>query len=139
MKSNLQVPCSKLSLGIIREFVKTKLDMLGVTGSTAEQIVLATDEACANCIIHQHKCDIFSSIEIALYKEGDRIYIEIKDTGKAFPLDTYKPQVNIEDMVKSRKKGGLGIMLIKKLMDEVLVEEKHDHFVYKLGKNLPLA
>ncbi len=134
-KSNLQVPCSKLSLAIIREFVNARLERLGVTGKIAQQIILATDEACANCIIHQHKCDIFSSIELSIYRQENTVYIEIKDTGKAFPIDKYKPQ-KLEEIIRDRKKGGLGIMLIKRLMDEVKVEEHKDHFVYKLGKHL---
>lgn len=138
MKTHLQVPCSKLSLAVIREFVKARLAMLGVSGKIAEQIVLATDEACANCIIHQHKCDIFSTIEVGLYRDEDEIYIEIKDTGKAFPLDQYKPQ-NLDEMIRQRRKGGLGIMLIRKLMDEVKVEEKNDYFIYRMRKSVPLA
>jgi len=136
MKSNLQVPCSKLSLAIVREFVNARLERLGVTGKVAQQIILATDEACANCIIHQHKCDALSTIELSIYKQNNSIYIEIKDTGKAFPIDTYKPQA-LEEIVRNRRKGGLGIMLIKRLMDEVKVEEYKDHFIYKLGKHIP--
>jgi len=136
-KSNLQVPCSKLSLAIIREFVNARLERLGVTGKIAQQIILATDEACANCIIHQHQCDIFSSIELTIYRQDNTVYIEIKDTGKAFPIDKYKPQ-KLEEIIRDRKKGGLGIMLIKRLMDEVKVEEHQDHFIYKLGKHLSM-
>ena len=138
MKSQIQVPCSKLSLAIIREFVHAQLKRLEVTGKVAQQIVLAADEACANCIIHQHQCDIFTSIELSIYRKEDTLYLEIKDTGKAFRIDTYTPQ-KLEEIVKKRKKGGLGIMLIKRLMDEVKVEEYPDHSIYKLGKRLSLA
>ncbi|MEM6634093.1 MAG: ATP-binding protein [Bacteroidota bacterium] len=137
-KSHIQVPCSKLSLAIIREFVLARLKALGVTGKVAQQIVLAADEACANCIIHQHKCDIFSSIELSIYRKSDTVYLEIKDTGKAFPIDTYTPQ-KLEDIVRKRKKGGLGIMLIKRLMDEVKVEEHPGYFIYRLGKHISMA
>ncbi len=138
MKSHIQVPCSKLSLAIVREFVHAQLKRLEVTGKVAQQIVLAADEACANCIIHQHKCDIFTSIELSIFRKEDTIYLEIKDTGKAFRLDTYTPQ-KLEEIVKKRKKGGLGIMLIKRLMDEVKVEEYADYSIYRLGKRLSLA
>ena len=138
MKSHIQVPCSKLSLAIIREFVHAQLKRMEVTGKVAQQIVLAADEACANCIIHQHQCDIFTSIELFIYREEDTLYLEIKDTGKAFRIDTYTPQ-KIEEIVKKRKKGGLGIMLIKRLMDEVKVEEYPDHSIYRLGKRLSIV
>ncbi len=135
MKAFLRVSCQKNNLYIIREFIKTRLNDLEVPPHVSHQIILATDEACANCIIHQHQCNSLSTIEVAIYREGHTISIEIKDTGEAFPIHTYKPP-KIQDIVKSRKRGGLGIMLIKKLMDEVKIEKQEDFFIYKLSKHL---
>lgn len=137
MKVSLEVPCSKLSLAIIREYVRERLRSLNVSGKTADQIILATDEACSNCIIHQHQCDIYATIELYIYREDTTLYVEIKDTGKAFPLDSYQPK-EIPQIVSSGQKGGLGIRLIQTLMDEIKIEERQDFFVYKLGKHLPL-
>ncbi|MEM8897371.1 MAG: ATP-binding protein [Bacteroidota bacterium] len=133
MKAQIKVACTRQSLALIRDFVKSRLRDMEVSTKESDQIVLATDEACANCIIHHHQCDQNSSIEVSLYKQKDVVYIEIKDKGSAFPIHTYKPS-KIEDIVKKRAKGGLGIMLINKLMDEVQIEEHLDHFIYKLGK-----
>ena len=135
MKAYLRVRCSKVNLSLIREFVKSRLLDLDVTGKVSDQIVLATDEACANCIIHQHQCDNYSTIEVSIYREEDTLFIEIKDTGKAFPIDTYEPR-QLNEIVRDRVKGGLGINLIHKIMDVVSVEEKRDHFIYKLGKRI---
>ncbi len=133
MKANIKVRCSKVNLAIIRDFVKSRLADLNITGRVSDQIVLATDETCANCMIHQHQCDETSTIEVGIYRERNVIYIEIKDTGKAFPINEYQPR-QLNELVKARKKGGLGILLIHKLMDEVKVEKRRDYFVYKLGK-----
>lgn len=135
MKAFLKVSCQKDNLLTIREFVKSRLEYLDVPGKISHQIILATDEACANCIIHQHNCNGHSSIEVGIYKEGQTISIEIKDRGEAFPIHSYQPK-QLHEIVKSRKKGGLGIMLIKKLMDEVKVEKSDDFFVYKLSKHI---
>lgn len=135
MKAYLRVRCSKVNLSLIREFVKSRLLDLDVTGKVSDQIVLATDEACANCIIHQHQCDNYSTIEVSIYREEDTLFIEIKDTGKAFAIDQYEPQ-HLEDLVARRGKGGLGIQLIHKIMDVIKVEEKRDYFVYKFGKRI---
>ena len=135
MKAYLRVRCSKVNLSLIREFVRSRLSDLDVTGKISDQIVLATDEACANCIIHQHQCDNYSTIEVSIYREEDTLYIEIKDTGKAFPIDQYEPQ-QLDELVAKRGKGGLGIQLIHKIMDVIKVEEKRDYFVYKFGKRI---
>ncbi|MEL7341679.1 MAG: ATP-binding protein [Bacteroidota bacterium] len=135
MKAYLRVRCNKGNLAIIREFVRSRLQDLHIVGTLSNQIVLAVDEACANCMIHQHQCDNYSTIEVAIYRDEETLYTEIKDTGKAFPIDTYQPQ-QLAEIVKGRVKGGLGINLIHKIMDIVKVEEKRDHFVYKLGKRI---
>lgn len=135
MKGNLRVKCSKDNLALIREFVKAKLEEFEIVGKICDQIVLATDEACANCIIHQHNCNGYSTIDVSIYLEEESVYVEIKDKGKAYPIHNY-PRQHLDEMVKKRKKGGLGLVLINKLMDEVKIEERHDHFIYKLGKRL---
>lgn len=138
MKAYLRVRCNKDFLSTIRDFVRSKLEEFEVYGATSSQIVLAVDEACANCMIHQHQCDNYSTIEIAIYREHGVLYTEIKDTGKAFPIHEYRPQ-QLNDIVRKKGKGGLGINLIHRIMDEIKVEERRDHFIYRLGKHLDTA
>ncbi|MDX1905906.1 MAG: ATP-binding protein [Bacteroidia bacterium] len=135
MKSYLKVRCNKEQLATIRSFVHDQLQAMQVPAPDSDQIVLAVDEACANCMIHQHQCDGYSTIEVAIYKEGDTLYTEIKDTGSPFSLDTYQPR-QLSDIVRSRSKGGLGIALIHKIMDVIKVEEGIGFYIYKLGKKL---
>ncbi len=135
MKAYLRVRCNKEFLAVIRDFVKSHLRNLQVDGPDSHQIVLAVDEACANCMIHQHQCDDYSMIEVAIYREGHTLYTEIKDTGKAFPIDTYRPQ-SIDEIVKQGGNGGLGINLIHRFMDEIKVEEKSDYYIYRFGKHI---
>ncbi|MDP5171449.1 MAG: ATP-binding protein [Bacteroidia bacterium] len=136
MKSYLRVRCNKAYLANIRDFVRSRLDELDVHGKTSDQIVLAVDEACANCMIHQHQCDNYSTIEVAIFRENGTLYAEIKDSGKAFPIHTYRPK-NLEEIVKLRAKGGLGINLIHRIMDEIKIEETPDYSIYIFGKKLP--
>lgn len=135
MKSYLRVRCNKKFLATIRDFVKKKLADMDINGRVSHQIVLAVDEACANCMIHQHQCDNLSTLEITIYKKGNTLYTEIKDPGKAFPMHTYQPE-QLQEIIKKRAKGGLGISLIHKIMDEIQVEQESNYSLYRLGKNL---
>ncbi|WNJ21199.1 ATP-binding protein [Pontibacter sp. G13] len=135
MRSYLRVRCNKKHLATIRAFVKSRLADLQIVGNVSNQIVLAVDEACANCMIHQHQCDGRSVIEVSLYQQNDTLYTEVKDTGRAFPLDEFEPK-QIQELVHKRGKGGLGISLIHKIMDEIRVEEGHDCIIYKFGKRI---
>lgn len=136
MKSYLRVRCNKANLVNIREFVRSRLDELQVEGKSRDQIILAVDEACANCMIHSHHCDNYSTLEVAVYTDDDTIYTEIKDPGKAFPMHKYQPK-DIKEIAKLKVKGGLGISLIHKIMDEIAIEESKNHCVYRLGKKIP--
>jgi serine/threonine-protein kinase RsbW len=119
----------------IRKFVNSWLGGNEVTGKTANQIVLAIDEACANSIIHHHKCDNTSHIEVCLCRKEASVLIEIKDTGKAFRIDEYKPH-GISENIRRRHKGGLGIYLINMIMDEIEVKEGNGGYVYKFTKHV---
>ncbi len=135
MKSYLRVRCNKAYLANIREFVRSRLTELEVNEQLSDQIVLAVDEACANCMIHTHQCDNYSTLEVAVFSENNILYTEIRDPGKAFPLHRYKPK-DVKEIAKRRVKGGLGIHLIHKIMDEIKIEETPHHAIYLLGKNL---
>lgn len=135
MNPSIQVSCSRSNLAVIRDYVKSCLDAFSVTGKTAGQIVLAVDEACANCIIHQHNCDGSSQIEVSVEHEQGTVFIAIKDSGQAFPIDEYTPQA-LETIIQNRRKGGLGINLIHRIMDKIEVEQRDGYHLYKFQKRI---
>ena len=135
MKARLKVYCSISNLPQIRDFMRSNLREMEVVGKVSEQIVLAVDEACANAIIHQHSCDGYSCIELSLYKENEQIFIELKDTGKAFPIDTFEPK-STEERIKCHQRGGMGVFLIRSIMDNIQIEQKKDYYIFRFVKNL---
>ncbi len=135
MKSRLKVYCSISNLSQIRDFVRSNLRSMEVNSRTMEQVVLAVDEACANAIIHQHQCDGCSHIEITLYRNEEQLFVELKDVGKAFPIDTYEAQSN-EERIQSHSKGGMGVLLIRSIMDSIQIDQKQDYYIFKFIKNL---
>ena len=73
-------------------------------------------EICTNVILYAYP-EKKGSIELRLWEEDDRIYLEIRDSGIPFdPSRVKKP--DIEDIIKAGQKGGLGIYLSKTFMDE---------------------
>lgn len=133
MKAHYIAICSKTSLPKIRQFVRDQLNAYDVQPLMTDQLVLAMDEACANSIIHQHKCDENSNIELVIYRKGNAIHFELRDVGKPFNILQYNPG-NLESAIIERKKGGLGILLITKIMDEVEVIEGEARFTYHFVK-----
>ncbi len=133
--AHYKVICRLDYLSEIRNFVRSQMEDLHIRGELAELIVVAVDEACANSIIHHHKSDGVSEFDIYIEKSAGSLLIEIRDEGKPFPIDEYKPK-GITKLIKRGSPGGLGIQLIMSIMDRVEVIEDEGHFCYRFIKNL---
>jgi serine/threonine-protein kinase RsbW len=95
-----------------------------------EQIILAVDEACTNIIKHAYEFSPDGIIDIDIKFRDDKFTIAITDEGKGFDPKLI-PVPDVREFYKQKKVGGLGIYLMKKLMDEVSysVEKKNKNRV----------
>ena len=87
----------------------------------ANLIALAIDEAVANIMEHAYTSARESDrkdIEIVLKSSATRFEVLIRDRGAAFDPRVV-PEVNVKEHVKQGRKGGLGIFLMRKIMDEI--------------------
>ena len=127
MKHNISISCSKQNLAKIRQFVQQTLDMYQVPDVESHKLVLAVDEVCANLIIHANNCNPGEKLELIINIDPDEnIVFEIKDQGIGFDISKYK-EPQIEDIVMSKRKGGLGLMLVKRIMDQVEFTHEKNH------------
>lgn len=117
----LQVPSSTENLALIREFVTTVGAQAGLAENEIAKLELAVDEACANVIEHAYGHDASKEVIVRANFDGDSITFEIVDTGKGFDPSQVQ-QEELESLIAKRKDGGLGMRLIKTLMDEVQYE-----------------
>ena len=136
MKHRLKANCSKKQLREIRAFVEEVLKTHEMPDIEAYQIILAVDEICANLIIHSHQCNPKESFEVLInYKDHDEIIFEIIDDGMAFALNQYA-EPNLKEIVKKKKKGGLGLMLVQRIMDKIEFKKKNNKNVCMLCKKI---
>jgi serine/threonine-protein kinase RsbW len=120
-KFKLEIPSVTENLYLIREFIIKIAAKAGFAEDMQEQIALAVDEACTNVIKHAHKFDANRNIDIVVSYDNSKIKISIIDTGTGF--DTSKLQKpDLMKFAKESRHGGLGIYLMKTLMDEVEYE-----------------
>ncbi|MCG3160114.1 MAG: Serine-protein kinase RsbW [Acidobacteria bacterium] len=137
-KFTLKVPSSTENLALIREFVTTIGNQAGLDESGVTQLELAVDEACANVIEHAYGHDITKEVIVRAIFDSEALRIAVIDEGRGFdPNKT--PQDSVEQLIHERKSGGLGIRLIKTLMDEVSYEivpgQKNElHMIKKIRK-----
>ena len=117
-KYNLKIPSITENLQMIREFVLKIAEKAGFNEETQEQIALAVDEACTNVIKHAHHHDARRLMDIQIQTDTNKMKIIITDKGRGFDITKLKDP-NIKQFIKESRHGGLGIYLIKTLMDEV--------------------
>lgn len=118
MKFNLKVYCEKTRLKDIRGFITEKLKAYVHDDLEINQMVLAVDEICANLIIHSNYCNANEAINLEVFVEKDGVTFEISDQGERFDLNKYK-EPSIQEVVETKKKGGIGLLLVKRIMDKV--------------------
>jgi serine/threonine-protein kinase RsbW len=120
-KFTLQVPSSTENLALIREFVTSVGRQATLTDVEIGQLELAVDEACANVIEHAYGHDITKDVSVRATFDDERLKISVIDEGRGFEPDKVN-QKSVDELVHERRNGGLGIRLIKTLMDEVSYE-----------------
>lgn len=117
----LQVPSSTENLAMIRDFVTSIAAQAGLTPEGVAKIELAVDEACANVMEHAYGKDMTKEVSVRATLDGDVLEIDVTDTGQGFD-PTKVEHLELEKLISSRRSGGLGMRLMKTLMDEVHYE-----------------
>ena len=105
----------------IRDLVAQTAHEGGFTEKVIYSLQLAADEAASNIIEHAYEGVSDATLDISCAMQGDMIVIIMYDTGKSFEISKVK-QPNIKADLSDRQIGGLGIYLMRKLMDKVSYE-----------------
>jgi len=122
-KYQLKIPSQSDNLAIIRDVVAKVASRIGFDTDEASKIELAVDEACTNVIKHAYANNSNQMIEVSIKVDQKKLIIIVADKGKGFNPDKIKlPDLN--KSIKEGRKGGLGLCLIKTLMDKVEFEIK---------------
>ena len=105
----------------VREMVQEILLCTVFSLQEGNKIILAVDEAMANIMEHAVDNNIVSDIQIEVMVRADdqKCEIVIRDSGMAFDPTGVNADIDIDDHVNQGKKHGLGIFLIRQIMDEI--------------------
>jgi serine/threonine-protein kinase RsbW len=133
MNYNFNLSCQTSSLSELRSFLQRTLEAYSLTEIERHQVTLAVEEVCANLIIHSHGCNPMDQIQLEVKNMNERLIFEITDQGLAFNLLEYEVP-DVKKVMVEKRKGGLGIILVKKIMDEIEFESKNGKNVCRLIK-----
>lgn len=102
----------------IRSYIAGAISSTFLTDAERHGIVLAVDEACANLFTHAIAMRPTSEIELRIVVTEHDITIEIRDQSVAFDLrDVDQPDMAV--YFREMRPGGLGIALIRRVMDQI--------------------
>ena len=129
MHYQYNIGCSLNNLKGIRDFIRESLKGHDVTEVVMNEIVLAIDEMCSNLMIHAHHCNPEHMLELHIQvpKKGNLVF-EIVDDGSVFDINHFN-EPDLDNLVQEKRKGGLGIRLVKSIMDNV-------EYLHRGGKNV---
>ncbi len=138
MIHSIRISCLKNNLCRVRNFVEGALKQHAISPIDINLMVLAVDELCANLIIHSHKCNPKEDIEVSVRKKDNQFVFEIKDESvPSFDLLSYK-EPDMKDIIANKRGGGIGLILVKKIMDEIQYERNGSANICRVSKRLAL-
>jgi serine/threonine-protein kinase RsbW len=139
MKYKFKVGCSIENLKNVRDFIRTSLKNHAISELEISEIVLALDEMCSNLIIHAHHCNPDDLFELTIHVEdNDPIIFELIDDGTVFDINEFTTPA-IDSIVHQKRKGGLGIRLVKSIMDKVEYQRIGGRNVCRLVKQVQFS
>ena len=107
-------------LAQVRDLVSRSISEGGFPGHFLNRLQIAVDEAVTNIIEHGYADEPRGSMRIEQHVDvtNERFRIEITDHGRSFDPNQIT-DVDIQQHVINGRAGGLGVFLMRKIMDQV--------------------
>lgn len=116
------------AVGQVGDFAKRN----GASAEAWEDVELAVEELLVNVIEHGYKGK-GGDVELGLEASGDLLTLRIIDQALAFdPTQALEPDLDVP--LEEREKGGMGIHLVKNLMDAIRYQRDGNRNVLTLEK-----
>lgn len=104
----------------IRQFVSQSGHKLDVDEQIVSDLQLAAEEICANAINHGYG-GRGGQIEVTVERVAEGVQMTVRDWGNSFDPESV-PVPDVDAPLEQRPLGGLGLFLVRQLMDEVHFE-----------------
>ena len=116
-------------------FIEELGDELGLSPEWVFNLNLVLEEAVSNVILYAYPKEEHETISLVAKKIGHQLIFVLTDSGKEFD-PTQAPDADITLSAEERPIGGLGIFLIRQIMDKVEYQRIDGKNVFTLEKKL---
>jgi serine/threonine-protein kinase RsbW len=127
MVPEMEIEASKTATAIA-EFMRMSPDRI-------DEVRMAVVEACINALEHSRAADreVYVTFEVLGEKDPEKLRITVRDTGVGFsPEELAEP--TMEEKLKSQRKRGWGLKIIRGLMDEVEIHSNSNGTTVVMSK-----
>ena len=131
----LTIPSQTRYLNLVTGLAKRASQLAGMDDSTAAKVSIAVDEAVTNIILHAYGGEEDHSVELDVRFTDTALEIHMWHTGVGLRGN----QIVLPDpkeYVKHPRKGGLGLLLMSRFMDEVRFSEEQGRSECCMIKNI---
>ena len=115
----------------VADFMEAEMEKLEVSPKISMKLMIAIDEIYSNIVRYSGATEATVSIE----KANNTLKLYFKDNGKPYnPLDAKDPDITAS--AEDRNIGGLGVFMVKKMLDNVEYKYVDNFNILTLTKNL---
>ena len=137
-------PAAELTVRLVNrleeiERLATITEAFGATHQIPDAVIfafnLSLDEVIANVILYAFPDVQEHAIDVRLRLDAGVLTAEVEDAGRPFnPLDI--PPPNLDAPIEDRRIGGLGIHIVREMMDSLEYKREQGRNVLRLSKNV---
>ena len=138
LDETLTLPNDVKEVATLSSFVKDVLARLNIGKSLVSKLRLALEEAVVNVMEYAYPAGTKGDVNIRVTFDGKRLRFVISDSGISFnPTEALKADTTLS--AEERPVGGLGILLVRELMDSINYERTGGKNVLTLTKTITIT
>ena len=135
MKRALTFKNEEHELNRVAEFMEGVCDELQLDMHVAMKIQVAMEEMVTNVIFYAYPEGTSADITLTAESDGKEVTFVLSDAGKPFD-PTAKEDADLDVNPMDREQGGMGILIVKNIMNEVSYERLGDMNQLTMKKKL---
>jgi len=129
------VPADPAQLSVLTEFLREFGSAAALAPAQVGTFELALEEIFMNIVMHGSEPGITPRVEVSLNLGTDAVTMTVEDDGPQFdPLSLPPPDVTAS--LADRKVGGLGVFLVRNIMDNVTYARTAGRNQLRISKRL---
>ena len=135
LSETLQITNDVREVSRLNAFMKSVFEKMNIGASEANRLRLAIEEAVVNVIDYAYPAGETGEIDIRLLSDGQKLKVIIRDNGVPFD-PTVIEETDTSLSAEERQIGGLGILLVRELMDTINYERIDGQNILTLIKDI---